>query len=423
MTKEFEIKKIKAREILCVAGTPTVEVEVTTNGGARGKASVESGTSIGSHEAIQLRDGGDRYFGLGVRKAVKNVNEVIAPKLTGIEVTKQREIDELMIQLDGTKNKSKLGANAILGVSLAVVKTAAEAIGLPLYKYIGGVKSYFLPVPMFTMIHGGASFPNHLDIEDFDIVPINFNSFAEGLEAGIKVYYELFKILEKEYFILGGGAFVPQMKTSREALDAVMKALKVAGYENRFMIALDVAADGFYDKKEKTYAIDGKKFSEDELIEYYQKLVADYPILYIEDPFYEDSFEGCAKLSKVLKNIQIVGDDFFASNKERLKYAIEYKAANGIVLKPNQVGTLTETIETAQLAHKSGLDVVPSVRTKSAADLFIADLGIAVDSIQIKLGAATGSPATSLYNRLLEIEEELGNSEYAGKLLKRKYLI
>ncbi len=420
MSKKLEIKEIKAREILCVAGTPTVEVVLTTVGGARGKASVESGTSVGSHEAIQLRDGGDRFFGLGVRKAVKNVNEVIAPKLLGMDVTRQKEIDELLIQLDGTPNKSRLGANAILGVSVAAVKAAAAATGVPLYKYMGGTKSYFLPVPMFTVIHGGISHPNKLDIEDFVIAPIDFDSFAEALEAGVEVYYELYKILEKDHFILGGDAFVPQMSTSREALDAIMKALKATGYENKFMTALDSAADGFYDRKEKTYDLDGKKFSEDELIDYYRKLAADYPMLSIEDPFYEDGFEGFAKLLKILKNVQIVGDDLFASNKERLKYAIEHKAANGIVLKPNQVGTVTETMETARIAHDNGFAVLPSIRTKNAGDLFIADLGVAAGGTQIKIGSPSGCLATLLYNRLVEIEEELGDSEYAGKMLKRR---
>lgn len=423
----FRIKKVKAREVLDCRGDPTVEVDVLTEGGVLGRADVPSGRSTGKYEAFELRDGGSRYQGKGVLKAVKNINEVIAPKLNGKNVTEQKKIDELMINLDGTNDKSKLGANAIVGVSLAVAKAAAGSLGTPLYRYIGGSNARILPVPLLNLINGGKLAATELDFQEHIVMPIGAKTFSEAMRMGTEVYHELGKILEKKWgrhsLNVGdeGGYTPPGMEDVREAFDAELKAIEEIGYTGKFVLALDVAASHLYDKKKETYAMKGEDVTREDLIEFYKELVAAYPIESIEDPLEQDDFDGFAELTKTL-GIQIVGDDLFATNAERLRKGIEVGAGNALLWKVNQVGTLTEALDVAQLAFKNGYGVQVSERSGQTEDTWLSDMAVALNCGQIKTGAPCRGERTAQYNQLLRIEEGLDKSaKYAGKEFRRPF--
>jgi enolase len=413
------IKDIKAREILDSRGEPTIEVDVITENGTLGRADVPCGLSKGEHEALEVRDGGSRYAGRGVRNAVYNVHEVIRPALLGKNSVEQREIDELMIQLDGTPNKSKLGSNAIVGVSLAVAKAAANALGKPLYEYIGGAGPHILPVPVLDMIEGGLLAASGLDFQEHQVMPVGAESFSEAIRMGMEVYYKLGNILEKEWGrqslnVGAEGGYTPQaMNDPRKALDAEWKAIVELGYQDKFVMSLDVAASHFYDRQEEKYKFMGKKITKDQLIEYYGELVNDYPIVSIEDPLQEDDYEGYAKLTSAL-DIQIIGDDFFTTNPERIKRGIDEGAANAVLLKVNQIGTLSEALDAAQLAFRNNFGVQVSERSGETEDTWLADLAVAINSGQIKTGV-TRSERTCKYNRLLRIEENDKSLKYAGR--------
>jgi enolase len=413
------IKDIKAREILDSRGEPTIEVDVITENGTLGRADVPCGLSKGEHEALEVRDGGSRYAGRGVRNAVYNVHEVIRPALLGKNSVEQREIDELMIQLDGTPNKSKLGSNAIVGVSLAVAKAAANALGKPLYEYIGGAGPHILPVPVLDMIEGGLLAASGLDFQEHQVMPVGAESFSEAIRMGMEVYYKLGNILEKEWGrqslnVGAEGGYTPQaMNDPRKALDAEWKAIVELGYQDKFVMSLDVAASHFYDRQEEKYKFMGKEITTDELIEYYGELVNDYPIVSIEDPLQEDDYEGYAKLTSAL-DIQIIGDDFFTTNPERIKRGIDEGAANAVLLKVNQIGTLSEALDAADLAFRNNFGVQVSERSGETEDTWLADLAVAINSGQIKTGV-TRSERTCKYNRLLRIEENDKSLKYAGR--------
>ena len=420
MENKFIISKIEAREILDGRGYPTVEVDVWTNNAIFGRAQVPSGNSRGSYEAFELRDNENRYRGLGVRKAVKNINHIIAPKLIGKDVTCQRELDNLMIKLDGTKSKSKLGANAILGVSLAIFKAAALSLKVPLYRYLNN-DAHILPIPMINMLNGGVNSSNDLDFQEFLIIPIGAETFSEALCISVEIKMQLRDELVKKYgkFAINagnGGAYVPPIKKTREALDMLKIAVNKTGYKNKIVYALDVAATHLYDKNIKKYIIEEQEMSREELINFYKELIAHYKIVSIEDPLQEDDFEGYAQLTKELNNIQIVGDDFFATNINRFRKGIRMKAANSILCKVNQIGTLSEALDVISLAKKNSYSVIISNRSGDTEDDIISDIAVGLNTGQIKAGALSRSERISNYNRLLRIEEELGNvAKYAGK--------
>ncbi|MCR6692427.1 MAG: phosphopyruvate hydratase [archaeon YNP-LCB-003-016] len=424
--ERFKIREVKAREVLDCRGEPTIEVEVITETGIVGRASVPSGRSRGMHEAFELRDGGKRYHGKGVLKAVRNVNEILAPALKGMDVTKQREIDELMIELDGTEDKSKIGANAIVGVSLAVAKTAANALEIPLYRYIGGVNAYILPVPVLNLIEGGKLAATDLDFQEHQVMPIGAKSFSEAIRMGLEVYYELGRILMEKHgkYSLNvgveGGYTPPGMKDPREALELELKAIEELGYTNKFALSLDCAATHLYNRNTGKYTLMGKEITREELIDFYEDLVSAYPIQSLEDPLEEEDFEGFRELTKTL-NVQIIGDDLFATNIKRLRKGIEMKAANAILLKVNQVGTLSEALDVAELAFRNGYGVQVSERSGQTEDTWLADLTVGINAGQIKTGV-TRSERTAQYNQLLRIEEELGKrAKYAGKNFKQPF--
>jgi enolase len=424
--ERFKIREVKAREVLDCRGEPTIEVEVITETGIVGRASVPSGRSRGMHEAFELRDGGKRYHGKGVLKAVRNVNEILAPALKGMDVTKQREIDELMIELDGTEDKSKIGANAIVGVSLAVAKTAANALEIPLYRYIGGVNAYILPVPVLNLIEGGKLAATDLDFQEHQVMPIGAKSFSEAIRMGLEVYYELGRILMEKHgkYSLNvgveGGYTPPGMKDPREALELELKAIEELGYTNEFALSLDCAATYLYSRNTGKYTLMGKEITREELIDFYEDLVSAYPIQSLEDPLEEEDFEGFRELTKTL-NVQIIGDDLFATNIKRLRKGIEMKAANAILLKVNQVGTLSEALDVAELAFRNGYGVQVSERSGQTEDTWLADLTVGINAGQIKTGV-TRSERTAQYNQLLRIEEELGKrAKYAGKNFKQPF--
>ncbi|MEM3641699.1 MAG: phosphopyruvate hydratase [Candidatus Bathyarchaeia archaeon] len=423
--ERFQIEEVKAREILDCRGEPTVEVDVVTRGGVLGRADVPSGRSRGKHEAFELRDGGDRFQGKGVRNAVEKVNEVIAPLLIGKDVRNQREIDELMIKLDGTENKSNIGANAIVGVSLAVAKAAANALEIPLYRYIGGSNACILPVPFLNYINGGKLAATELDFQEHMIIPVGAKTFAEAMQVSTEVYYELGKDLAKRWgrhslnVADEGGYTPPGMKDPREAFDAMLKAIEELGYQNIFVLGLDVAATHLYDKKTGKYRLMGKKVTREELMEFYKNLTSTYPVQSIEDPLEEEDFEGFAELTRTL-NIQIVGDDIFVTNIKRLKKGVKMKAANALLLKVNQTGTLSESLDTAQFAFRNGYCVQVSERSGQTEDTWLADLAVGLNAGQIKTGAPCRSERTAQYNQLLRIEEHLGKSaKYAGINFKK----
>jgi len=424
--EQFEIKEIKAREILDCRGNPTVEVDVVTKGGVLGRADVPSGRSTGTHEALELRDGGDRAHGKGVLKTVRNVNEIIAPALKRKDVLNQREIDELMIELDGTANKSKLGANAIVGVSLAIAKTAANALKIPLYRYIGGPNAHVLPVPVLDLIEGGLLAASDLDFQEHQVIPVGAKSFSEAIRMGLEVYHELGKILAEKWgkhslnVGVEGGYTPLGMKDPRDAFDVELKAITELGYKDNFVLSLDVAANHLYNKKTGKYALMGKKITREELMDLYKDLVSAYPLRSIEDPLEEEDFEGFAELTKTL-NIQIVGDDLFVTNIKRLRKGIEMGAANALLLKVNQIGTLSEALDAAQLAFRNRYGVQVSERSAQTEDTWLADLTVGLNAGQIKTGV-TRSERTAQYNQLFRIEEDLGNkARYAGKNFRQPF--
>jgi len=414
----FEIEKIHAREILDSRGNPTVEVEVYTCCGF-GRAAVPSGASTGTHEALELRDGGDRYEGKGVSKAVKNVKEVIAPELTGLDVTAQRQLDMQMMELDGTPNKSHLGANAILGVSLAAAKAAASSLGMPLYRYLGGVNTTRLPIPAFNVLNGGKHAGNDLAIQEFMLLPTGAKRFGEGLRMVVESYHSLGKILQGRY---GAGAtnvgfeggYAPPLDKTRSALDAVMSALDASGYEQDIRIGLDAAASSFY--LDGGYSVDGDRLSPGELLDFYAQLVSTYPIVFIEDPFEEEAYDDFARLTARLQGTIIIGDDLYVTNLKRLQKGIEMCATNGLLLKLNQIGTVSEAFDAAQLAFRSGFRVMASHRSAETEDTALADVAVALGCELLKTGAPARSERTAKYNQLLRIEEELGRAAGYAKI-------
>ncbi|HEX7628350.1 MAG TPA: phosphopyruvate hydratase [Candidatus Methanoperedens sp.] len=406
------IEHIHAREILDSRGNPTVEVDVFTDSGF-GRASVPSGASTGTNEALELRDKDKRYLGKGVTKAVNNVNTDIQEALLGMDVRDQREIDAIMLELDGTENKSKLGANAILGVSLSVAHAAADSLGISLYRYLGGTNAFTLPVPTMNVINGGKHAGNELAIQEFMIQPGGANTFSEALRMGAETYHTLGAILVKKYGnsavnVGYEGGYAPPLKNTTDALDALTDAIEVAGYNKKITIGLDSAATEFY--KDGKYIVDGRKLSSGELIDFYSDLVDTYPILSIEDPFEEESFEDFAQLTKKLKDTIIIGDDLFVTNVKRLEQGIKMNAGNALLLKVNQIGTLSEAFDAARLAQKNKFKVVVSHRSAETEDTTIADISVAIGAELIKTGAPARSERNAKYNQLLRIEEELGKA-------------
>ncbi len=417
----LEIVDVKAMEVLDSRGNPTVRVDVELEDGTVGTAMVPSGASTGKHEALELRDGGKRYMGKGVTKAVKNVNEIIAPEIIGMNVFDQRAIDKVMLELDGTKNKSKLGANAILGVSMAVARSASQALDIELYVYLGGINAKVLPVPFMNIINGGKHADNNLDIQEFMIVPAGAPTFKEALRYGAEVFHTLKKILKSEGHVTAvgdEGGFAPNLSSNEEAIRIIVEAIDRAGYKvgKDIYVALDCAASSFYDPENKLYLVDGKKLSTDELLDYYIRLVEKYPIISIEDPFDEEDWEGFAKMTEKLQSkIQIVGDDLYVTNIDRLKKGVAMNATNSILIKLNQIGSVSETLDTIEFAKQNGMTCIISHRSGETEDTFIADLSVAVNSGMIKTGSLSRSERIAKYNRLLKIEDELGEiSEYRG---------
>lgn len=414
-----------AREILDSRGNPTIEVEVELASGAVGRAAVPSGASTGEHEALELRDGNpDRYLGKGVTNAVRNVNEVIAPAIDGMDAANQAELDARLLSLDGTPNKSNLGGNAILGVSLAAARAAAEAFGMSLYRYIGGVNAKVLPVPMMNIVNGGAHADNNVDIQEFMIVPKGASCFREALRMGAEIFHTLKKVLKaKNYSTSVGdeGGFAPNLQSNSEALDVIMQAIEKAGYSpgKDVFIALDPAASTFF--KEGKYhllAEEKKEYTAEELIEFYVSLTKKYPIISLEDGLAEDDWDGWKSLTdRCGKDLQIVGDDLFVTNTNRLQKGIEAGVANSILIKVNQIGTLTETLDTIELAKKAGYTYVISHRSGETEDTTIADIAVATNSGQIKTGSVSRTDRVAKYNQLLRIEEMLADSAvYGGSL-------
>jgi len=414
------ITDIRAREILDSRGNPTIGCDVKTNSGF-GTALVPSGASVGEKEAVELRDGGKRYHGRGVEKAVRNVNEKIAPLLIGENVLDQKRIDSLMLETDNTKNKSNLGANAILSVSLACARAAANSLGVPLYKYLNPDSS-ILPIPLMNIINGGSHAGNSLEFQEFMIMPLNVEKFKDALRIGSEIYHELKTVLKDKYGknainIGDEGGFAPPMKNIEDPFEAILKAVENLGYEKNIKFAIDSAPSYFYDKKTEKYTIGGKKYRNMELLELYKELIYKYDIISIEDPFYEGDYEGFAAITRELK-IQIVGDDIFVTNPELLRIGIKKGLCNALLLKINQIGTITESIEAAELAFKNKYGVVVSHRSGETEDTSIADISVALDTGQIKTGAPCRGERVAKYNRLLKIEEENEFFIYAGKKFK-----
>lgn len=413
------ISSITAREIIDSRGNPTVEVDVLLDCGCMGRAAVPSGASTGEREALELRDGDKkRYLGKGVLKAVDNINNIIAKILIGEDALNQKAIDNLMIREDGTENKSKLGANAILGVSLAVAKAAANAVGLPLYQYIGGCNAKKLPVPMMNVINGGAHADNNVDLQEFMIVPKGAATFREGLRMGAEVFHNLKKVLHDKGLntaVGDEGGFAPDLKSNEEAITYIISAIEKAGYKpgKDIVIALDAASSEFYENGK--YTIDGKALSSEELIEYYAGLCKKYPIFSIEDGLDQNDWEGWKKLTEKLgSSVQLVGDDLFVTNTKILKRGIDQGIANSILIKVNQIGSLTETLDAIEMAHKAGYTAVISHRSGETEDTTIADIAVAKNAGQIKTGSMSRTDRIAKYNQLLRIEEELGSiAEYS----------
>ncbi|MBG9348449.1 phosphopyruvate hydratase [Corynebacterium belfantii] len=415
-----DIMHVFAREILDSRGNPTVEAEVFLDDGSHGVAGVPSGASTGVHEAHELRDGGERYLGKGVLNAVHNVNEEIADAIAGAEADDQRLIDQAMIALDGTENKSRLGANAILGVSIAVAKAAAESAGLPLYRYIGGPNAHVLPVPMMNIVNGGAHADSGVDVQEFMIAPIGAESFSEALRMGAEVYHSLKSVIKSKGLSTGlgdEGGFAPSVESTKAALDLIVEATEKAGFKPGadIALALDVASSEFY--KDGKYHFEGGEHTAEEMAKVYEQLIAEYPIVSIEDPLQEDDWEGYTALTAAIGDkVQIVGDDFFVTNPARLKEGIDKKAANALLVKVNQIGTLTETFDAVDLAHRNGYRTMMSHRSGETEDTTIADLAVALGCGQIKTGAPARSERVAKYNQLLRIEQQLDDAAvYAGR--------
>ena len=418
---------IQAREILDSRGNPTVEADVILDSGAMGRAAVPSGASTGEHEAIELRDGDKkRYLGKGVQKAVNNIESKIMPELLGLDATDQIRVDQAMLDLDGTPNKAKLGANAILAVSLATAKAAANALGQPLYKYIGGPNAKVLPVPMANVINGGAHSDAPIDFQEFMIVPKGLPTFSEGLRAVTEIFHALKGVLKKRGLsttVGDEGGFAPALKGTEDALECILAATKAAGYKagKQIFLALDVASSEFYDAKKKRYVFkkgDGRKMTADEMVAFYDKLTKKYPIISIEDGCDENDWAGWKKLTdKIGDRVQLVGDDLFVTNVKFLQRGIDSATANSILVKVNQIGSLTETMDTVELAHTHDYTVVISHRSGETEDATIADLAVATNCGQIKTGSLSRSDRTAKYNQLLRIEQELGDSAiYGGRI-------
>jgi enolase len=425
-----DILSVMAREILDSRGNPTVEVEVVLEDGSVGRAAVPSGASTGEHEALELRDGDKkRYGGKGVHKAVANVRDVLAPAVVGRPADDLTGLDQAMRDLDGTPTKSKLGANAILGVSMAAARAAATSHGLPLYRYVGGVAARTLPVPMMNILNGGAHADTRVDIQEFMVLPIGAPTFAEGLRWGAEVFHALKKSLKERKLATGvgdEGGYAPDLPANEEALKLIMEAIQAAGFKplEQVALALDVAASEFFDKKDKRYKLkgEGKDFDSGGLVDYYAQLAAKYPIVSIEDGMAEDDWDGWKKLTQTLgKKVQLVGDDVFVTNVTRLSRGISEGVANSILVKVNQIGSLTETFEAVRMAHKAGYTAVMSHRSGETEDTTIADLAVALDCGLIKTGSASRSDRVAKYNQLLRIEEELGaGARYAGRAVLKQ---
>ena len=414
------IEALGAREILDSRGNPTVEVEVLLEDGTAARAAVPSGASTGAFEAVELRDGGKRYLGKGVEKAIKNVNEIIAPEVVGLDSQDQRLVDQTMIELDGTKNKAKLGANAILGVSLAVAKASAESADLSLFKYVGGNNAHLLPVPMMNILNGGAHADTNVDIQEFMIAPIGAETFKESLRWGAEIYHSLKSVLKKRGLatsIGDEGGFAPNLESNRAALDLILEAIDGAGFKagKEIALAMDVAATEFYENGK--YAFEGKQLTSAEMIAYYAGLVDSYPLVSIEDPLNEDDWDGWAAITKELgSRVQLVGDDLFVTNPERLSRGIAAGTANAMLVKVNQIGSLTETLDAVEMSHRAGYRNMMSHRSGETEDVTIADLAVATNCGQIKTGAPARSERVAKYNQLLRIEDELAEgARYAGR--------
>jgi len=414
------IVSLISREILDSRGNPTVEVEVTLSDGSSARAAVPSGASTGAFEAAELRDGGSRYLGKGVLNAVSNVVKEIAPAIMGLDAKNQREIDEVMIRVDGSENKSRLGANAILGASLAVARAAARSENLSFYKFIGGAKASTLPVPMMNILNGGAHADTNVDIQEFMIAPIGASNFSEALRSGAEIYHQLKAVLKKRGLatsIGDEGGFAPNLDSNRAALDLILEAIEKAGYRagRDVALALDVAATEFYN--DERYEFEGKKLSAAEMIDYYKGLVDSYPLISIEDPLAEDDWSGWKDMTVRLGDrVQLVGDDLFVTNPKRLSKGIESATANAMLVKVNQIGTLTETLDAIAMAHKANFRTMMSHRSGETEDTTIADLAVGLGCGQIKTGAPARSERVAKYNQLLRIESELGDRAiYAGK--------
>ena len=423
------IIEVHARQILDSRGNPTVEVDVLTDDGAMGRAAVPSGASTGIHEAAELRDNDKKkYLGKGVLKAVKNVNTSIADALIGFDITSQAAIDQVMIDLDGTANKSKLGANAILAVSMAVAKAAAEEANLPLYRYIGGTNARTLPMPMMNILNGGAHADNKIDFQEFMIMPVGAPSFSEGLRWGVEIFHQLKSTLKKKGYstnVGDEGGFAPNIQSNEEAIETVLEAIQSAGYKTgtQIAIAMDAANSELWNAKKKKYVFhksSGKEMSSDQLVKYWESWVKKYPIISIEDGMAEDDWAGWKNLTDTIgSKCQLVGDDLFVTNVNRLQTGIDKKIANGLLVKVNQIGTLTETINAVSLAQNNGYNTVMSHRSGETEDNTIADLAVALNCGQIKTGSASRSDRMAKYNQLIRIEEQLGETGFfptKGKL-------
>lgn len=419
------ITEVYAREVLDSRGNPTVEVEVWTESESFGRAIVPSGASTGIFEAVELRDGDkSRYLGKGVTKAVENVNDIIADEVIGMNVFDQVAIDQLLIEIDGTHNKGKLGANAILGVSIAVARAAADELGMPLYQYIGGVNAKTLPVPMMNILNGGEHADNNVDIQEFMVMPVGASNFKEGLRMGAEIFHSLKAVLKSKGLstsVGDEGGFAPNLSSNEEALATIVTAIEKAGYKpgEEVMLALDVAASGMYDEEKKTYTLkgEGKVLSVEEFVDYYVYLADKYPIISIEDGLAEDDWDGWKLLTEKLGNkIQLVGDDLFVTNTERLQKGIDLGVANSILIKLNQIGTITETLDAIELAKTHGMTAVVSHRSGETEDSTIADLAVATNAGQIKTGAPSRTDRVAKYNQLLRIEDGLYDmAKYKGK--------
>ncbi|MDR7855732.1 phosphopyruvate hydratase [Tissierella sp.] len=419
------ITDIYAREVLDSRGNPTIEVEVWTENDAHGRALVPSGASTGIFEAVELRDGDKgRYLGKGVMKAVENVNNIIAEEIIGMNVFEQSDIDKIMIELDGTPNKGKLGANAILGVSLAVARAAADELNMPLYQYIGGINAKVLPVPMMNILNGGEHADNNVDIQEFMVMPVGAVNFREALRMGAEIFHNLRIVLKSKGLntaVGDEGGFAPNLSSNEEALKTIVEAIEKAGYKpgEEIMLALDVAASGMYDEDKKVYNLqgEGRTLTVEQMIDYYADLVDKYPIISIEDGLAEDDWDGWKLLTERLGDkIQLVGDDLFVTNTERLEKGIDLNISNSVLVKLNQIGTLTETLDTIEMARINGYTAVVSHRSGETEDTTIADLVVATNAGQIKTGAPSRTDRVAKYNQLLRIEDMLGNSAvYRGK--------